>query len=71
MILSKLNSEIKQINAQKAYSGQIYTKQALRQLLDIEDDFKIGFVPGRERWAYQGRVTIVTRPGFQRRLRDH
>lgn len=40
----RLDSEIKQIDAQKAYSGKVYTKEMLREALGITGGSKIGFV---------------------------
>lgn len=40
----RLDSEIKQIDAQKAYSGRVYTKDELREALGIGSAGKIGFV---------------------------
>lgn len=40
----RLDSEIKQIDAQKAYSGKVYTKETLRETLRINDASKISFI---------------------------
>lgn len=40
----RLDSEIKQIDAQKAYSGKAYTPDELRAALGIPSDHRIGFV---------------------------
>jgi len=40
----RLDSEIKQIDAQKAYSGRAYAPEELRAALNIPDDHRIGFV---------------------------
>lgn len=40
----RLDSEIKQIDAQKAYSGKVYSKEMLREALGITGGSKIGFV---------------------------
>jgi hypothetical protein len=40
----RLDSEIKQIDAQKAYSGKVYSREMLREALGITSGSKIGFV---------------------------
>ncbi len=40
----RLDSEIKQIDAQKAYSGRVYGPEELRAALNIPPDHRIGFV---------------------------
>jgi len=40
----RLSSKVKQIDAQKAYSGKIYSKQALRDAMGICGNGKIGFL---------------------------
>lgn len=40
----RLDSEIKHVDAQKAYSGRIYSKDDLRRQLDISSHKKIGFI---------------------------
>ena len=43
-LAKRINSEIKQIDAQKAYSGKVYTKEIICRTLGIDTNNKIGIV---------------------------